>query len=205
MNASIITYTLPAHWASYLINGDDSGIDEVDKQAADAWLHSYAIGSPVSCSDEAYFRRSNDATSYGGNVLEYTFFRRFCRRVARLVFGRPPSLPFSGTKVEFGFGVGLDKAWVPINGARRDKALCNIIAKATELFSGCTVTDTYGTWRDDSGKLFEERGKTLMVMLTGGDRKANTEKVETLVAVIKHELDQQAVVVSVTPISIGFL
>lgn len=75
MNAKIEIYILPAHWASYLINNDASGIDEFDQQAADSFLHSHKLGSPVSCSDETYFSRSNDATDYGGVVLEYTFLR----------------------------------------------------------------------------------------------------------------------------------
>jgi hypothetical protein len=33
-----ITITAPAYWASYLVNGDDSGITPEEKARADAWL-----------------------------------------------------------------------------------------------------------------------------------------------------------------------
>ena len=46
------TRTAPSAWASYLINGDDSGIDEADKTAADAFVTQY--GSPVSCEDAGF-------------------------------------------------------------------------------------------------------------------------------------------------------
>lgn len=68
-----VTYTLPAYWASYLINGDASGIDEDDKAAADAFIAKHNLPGPVSCSEESWFARSNDASRLGGDVLEYTF------------------------------------------------------------------------------------------------------------------------------------
>lgn len=68
------TYTLPAYWASYLINGDDSGISDSDRANADAWLEFRKLPSPVSCSDEAWFGYP-DAPLNGpaGNVLDFTF------------------------------------------------------------------------------------------------------------------------------------
>lgn len=68
-----ITYVLPAYWASYLINGDDSGISPEDKAQADSFLKRESLPVPVSCSDEQYFSWHNDATDLGGDVLEYTF------------------------------------------------------------------------------------------------------------------------------------
>lgn len=70
-----VTYTLPAYWASYLINGDDSGISPEDKAEADAFLAQHNLPDPVSCSDEKWFSWHNDSDNkLGGDVLEYTFF-----------------------------------------------------------------------------------------------------------------------------------
>lgn len=52
------TYTLPAHWASYLLNGDASGISDADEHAVNAWLDAHKLGTPVSCSDESWFANS---------------------------------------------------------------------------------------------------------------------------------------------------
>jgi hypothetical protein len=79
------TATAPAYWASYLINGDASGIDDDDREACDSWLESldgwYVVG--VADDDdgepmEAYFARSHDASDYSplaGDVLEYVLHR----------------------------------------------------------------------------------------------------------------------------------
>lgn len=69
-----ITYTLPAYWASYLINGDDSGLaDELERGKIDDFLRREGLSGPVSCSDESYFAWRNDAMNLGCNVLDYTF------------------------------------------------------------------------------------------------------------------------------------
>ena len=47
-----LTYTLPAYWASYLINGDASGLEPGEQEQIDAWLAKEGLPSPVSCSDE---------------------------------------------------------------------------------------------------------------------------------------------------------
>jgi len=67
------TYILPAYWASALINGDESGMEESDIARMDNWLNKNNPGSCIGCSEEQYFKHSNDATNLGGDVLEYTF------------------------------------------------------------------------------------------------------------------------------------
>ena len=67
------TYTAPAYWASYLINGDASGMDDDEAAQCDAWIDSLGYGAPVDCSDEGEFAHSNDATDLGGAVCTYTF------------------------------------------------------------------------------------------------------------------------------------
>ena len=64
-----VTYTLPAYWASYLINGDASGIGDDDKRAADKFISDNSLPAPVSCSDESWFDHSNDAGTLAGDVL----------------------------------------------------------------------------------------------------------------------------------------
>ena len=69
-------YSLPSYWASYLINGDASGMDDGDQADCDAWLASLPYGyNCVDVSEETSFRRSNDATDLGGDCAEYTFMR----------------------------------------------------------------------------------------------------------------------------------
>jgi hypothetical protein len=68
-------FTAPSYWASYLINGDDTGIDDEEKAAADAWLESLGLGYPVSC-DDAGFRWHHDAFEFcpvGTDCQIYTF------------------------------------------------------------------------------------------------------------------------------------
>ena len=66
----------PAHWASYLINGDDSGLELREVAQCDAWLERENAGYVVSCSEEAYFTQSlslhcPEAGFQAGEVLEY--------------------------------------------------------------------------------------------------------------------------------------
>lgn len=71
------TYTLPEYWACALINNDFSGLDESDAQEIENFIKDNQIDGCsfycLGCSDEPYFKWSNDATNLGGNVLEYTF------------------------------------------------------------------------------------------------------------------------------------
>lgn len=67
-----VTYVLPSYWASYLINGDDSGLEEGERAQINEWLHQEDLPDPVDCG-ESYFSWINDATDLGGDVCEYTF------------------------------------------------------------------------------------------------------------------------------------
>ncbi len=63
MALQLVTGDAPAYWASALINGDWSGLDEAEKGQAIAfvtWLGAW----PVSC-DPAGFKRVHDATQFG--------------------------------------------------------------------------------------------------------------------------------------------
>lgn len=76
----ILTATGAAAWASYLVNGDSSGLDAREIRLADAWAAREFPGAHiVSCSDEARFTwhyglHTGDDCA-GGDVLEYTALR----------------------------------------------------------------------------------------------------------------------------------
>ena len=67
------TFTLPEYWASYLINGDHSGLDEKEKKEVDKFLAENPRLSCVDSSEEAWYQSRNDWGTIGGNVVEYTF------------------------------------------------------------------------------------------------------------------------------------
>lgn len=70
-----IEATAPSHWASYLINGDDSGLESSERQAADAWIAREGMGMPASC-DDAGFCWNHDAeveAPYGADCQTYVF------------------------------------------------------------------------------------------------------------------------------------
>lgn len=69
----ITKWILPAYWASYLVNGDASGLSAEDKVACDAFLAREALSraSFADCSEQ-YFSRTNDAGTMAGDVCEFT-------------------------------------------------------------------------------------------------------------------------------------
>lgn len=79
-----VRYLLPAHWATYLINGDDSAFflnhDEGDEEIdmIENWLTDHKLGSCLDCSDESRFSWHNDGPNpnLGGDVMEYLFEER---------------------------------------------------------------------------------------------------------------------------------
>lgn len=71
-----IEYTLPEYWASYLINGDFSGLEDKEQEEIDAFLKNENLGHCMTCSEESEFKWKNDANSLGGNCLVYIFKRK---------------------------------------------------------------------------------------------------------------------------------
>lgn len=77
------TYTLmlPTHWASPLVNGDESGMEDEDIAALEAFTNDmvqiYGSCHCVDVSEDTQFMRWHDAAQYGvlaGDVAEFTFF-----------------------------------------------------------------------------------------------------------------------------------
>jgi len=79
--ATTRTITGSAYWASYLINGDSSGMTDAEIALCDAWeARELEEGETiVSCDDEARFTWSYDlhtgADYKGGDVLDYTVLK----------------------------------------------------------------------------------------------------------------------------------
>ena len=82
MNFREVAYTVPAHWLSALVNGDESSFDYYDDPADYAAYQQFckhevldAIIS-VDCDSEAFFCRDHDASVYGVlpcDVVDCTF------------------------------------------------------------------------------------------------------------------------------------
>lgn len=72
----VTEYSLPAYWASYLINGDASGLEDGEQETIDAWLEAHKGDGYVTNAGEVdEFSWSNDANSIGGSVATYSFMR----------------------------------------------------------------------------------------------------------------------------------
>lgn len=68
----------PAHWASYLINGDASGMTDDEQAECDQWLTGLDGWSVVSCSDEQFFGRFHFAVegkTLGCDLLTYSLLK----------------------------------------------------------------------------------------------------------------------------------
>ena len=66
-------YTLPVYWASYLINGDASGLEDGEQKKIDRWLAHESVGPCVDVSEDAWFQWHCDASGLGGDVSLFTF------------------------------------------------------------------------------------------------------------------------------------
>jgi len=77
------SYTIKgaAHWASYLINGDASGLTELERVQADAWVdRELSDGGDVVDCGEPYFSWSfglyTGIPVQGGDLIDYTIIER---------------------------------------------------------------------------------------------------------------------------------
>lgn len=67
----IETYVLPAYWASYLLNGDASGYEDVELKEIKDFCED--LGPCIDVTDEEEFRWWNDANNLGGSVATFHF------------------------------------------------------------------------------------------------------------------------------------
>jgi hypothetical protein len=70
-----VILTLPAHYASYLINCDASGLTDDEQIAIDKFILDSDVGLCVGCSDESWFASSSDMGNMGADVCEFYFER----------------------------------------------------------------------------------------------------------------------------------
>ena len=75
MPIQVDTIAGSAYWASYLINGDASGLEEHERQAADHWCEMNGIANVVDCGEQ-YYSNSYGLNTYtrftGGDLVDYT-------------------------------------------------------------------------------------------------------------------------------------
>ena len=71
----IETYSLPAFWASALINGDFSGLEDGDAAILRSWLAQHPeLGGCLSCTDEPEFRKHHDTSEVlACDCLDFSF------------------------------------------------------------------------------------------------------------------------------------
>jgi hypothetical protein len=78
MEINTVIYKLPAHFASYLINADASGLEDSEQNEIDAWVerrmayHNTRVFRCVDCGEQ-YFTWHNDLDGLGNDVAEFTF------------------------------------------------------------------------------------------------------------------------------------
>lgn len=70
-----VEYTLPSHWASALINGDHSGMEEAEEAELLAFIKAERPGYCVGCGDEEFFSACHDAMEFAlpSDCLVFTF------------------------------------------------------------------------------------------------------------------------------------
>jgi hypothetical protein len=68
-------YTLPSHWASSLINGDDSGQSDEDIEEIYNFLQREKLGYCAGVSEESYFQHGHDANRKQGAEVSTFIFR----------------------------------------------------------------------------------------------------------------------------------
>ena len=91
-----IDFTLPAHWASALINGDFTGLDDAEEAAVRYWLDTEPDigGDALSCTDEPEFLRYYDAQiGLACDCLTFTFPKKVdANTLPNMLAGTAPAL-----------------------------------------------------------------------------------------------------------------
>ncbi len=81
-NTMTVVFTLPAHWASYLINNDASSCSleengnglQATLDVINDWMQREGLRACLGCSDESFFTWHPDFPhQQGGTCLDYTF------------------------------------------------------------------------------------------------------------------------------------
>ena len=134
------TYTLPAHWASYLVNGDDSGLDVGEALEVGDWLRGRPfLCEALSCENSEEFSLVNAANSLAGSTVEVTFSVRLFREsegLKYLIFPAYPTFePLGWQKrgrsfTSSGYGKKIPTTHVLYLFGRRYRIYCDIYSNA---------------------------------------------------------------------------
>lgn len=73
MAIKIEEFLLPAHWASYLINGDATGYGDAELAEIDEWETMNAPGPCIGCADFVDFCWGGDDGLVGAERTTFTF------------------------------------------------------------------------------------------------------------------------------------
>lgn len=61
----ITNQDLPSYWASALVNGDESGLEDEEQEQLDAWTKDNPNLYCIDVSEETFFSKYHDAADYG--------------------------------------------------------------------------------------------------------------------------------------------
>lgn len=178
-----VTYRLPSYWASYLINGDGSGLEDSEIAQADAFLASHNLPGPVSC-EEVGFCHSNDAGTLAGDCEDYTFLLRVVRYRKNSIEAKLDSLlpQFPSYDViahelwADGDGWSVNDSWHLARGCDREDAISHL-ANRWQVFKAnyapkARVRDLIDySCDEESGSLLEVDGIPFAEVRNGGEGK----------------------------------
>ena len=107
-------------------------------------------------------------------------------------------------RIRVSYGIGKDRDNNPIETDIAVAAESEILTMAARIFGGATISDTRGSWIDESGHLVIEQGRSIVIMVddllkTGYDR------IAPLISLIKSSLNQSVVLWSVQMLTKGEL
>ena len=69
-----IEFTLPSHWASFLVNGDRTCYLIADLETMQYWISKECLGSCLANSDYSFFSWTNDSNiPLGCDCMSFTF------------------------------------------------------------------------------------------------------------------------------------
>lgn len=91
----IIEFTLPAYWASAIINGDFSGLQPGEAADVQYWLDTEPDigGDALSCTDEEEFVHYHDAGDFACMCLTFSFPKKVdANTLSNMLDGTAPDL-----------------------------------------------------------------------------------------------------------------
>ena len=66
-------FVLPAHFASYLINGDASSLNVEEVDEIEDFMTKHNLYDCIDCSEDSWVQWNNDMNYIGGDVMRFTF------------------------------------------------------------------------------------------------------------------------------------